>query len=154
MTIPVPVPVSQFPDATLPLDGTESVPLVKNGVTCKTPSASFAIFSTLWVPEIFTTVPAGTSHNVSAEGAIRLFIDTAAGDATITGFMPDGGASVWQDGQLLVVTNSGSVNSLTLDVETGSDPENQIYGVTAITLPPHGSQMMSYSATLEKLVML
>lgn len=154
MTIPVPVPTSQFPLATLPLSGTETVPLVQDGITKKTPTSAFSSFASRLVPEEFEVIPAGTSHNVQANGALRLFLDTSAGDATVTGFLPDGPGSVWQDGQIFIATNAGSVNALTLAVETGSDPENQIYGVTDITLPPHGSLMMVYSGTLEKLVMV
>lgn len=148
----VPVPVSQFPDAALPLVGDELVPLIKDGVTSKAPSNAFAVFANELVPEVFRAVAAGISNDVSAQGAMRLFIDTAAGDATITGFTPDG-VTLWRDGQVLIVTNAGAANLLTLAVETGSSPENQMYGITDITLPPHGSQMLVYSATLEKLVM-
>jgi hypothetical protein len=151
MTLPVPVPVSQFPDASLPLSGDEYVPLVQSGVTRKVPSASFATFSQRFVPEVFKAVLAGIVNDVEIEGAARLFIDTADGDTTITGFATSTG---WQDGQFLIVTNSGAANSLTLAIETGSSPENQIYGVTDLTLPPHGSKILCYSATLEKLVML
>lgn len=153
MTIPVPVPVSQFPDASLPLNGDELVPLVKDGVTSKVPSSAFAIFTTLLVPEEFIAIPAGTSDDVDSLGALRLFLDTAAGDAVVTGFTPDG-STPWKNGQILIVTNSGVASSLTLAVGTGSASENQLYGVTDITLPPHGSQMLCYSATLEKLVMV
>lgn len=148
MTIAVPVPVSSFPDATLPLTGAESVPLVQGGVTKKAPSSAFVSSEIRLVPEDFFVLPAGTTNDYNIGGAVRAFFDTAAGDATITGFT--GG----EDGQILVVTNSGSVNSLTLDVETGSAAANQIYGVTAITLPPHGSQQLCYSGTLLKWVML
>lgn len=148
----VPVPVSQFPDGNLPLIGSELVPIVQDGVTRKVPSGAFSVFSTALVPEVFKAVPAGTSHNVSADGALRLFLDTTAGAAIITGFTPDGGTP-WRDGQILIVTNAGAAALLELAVETGSLPENQMYGVTNITLPPHGSMMLVYSATLQKLVM-
>lgn len=153
MSIPVPVPVSQFPNATLPLVGSELIPLVQNGVTSKATADAFAIFATLLVPEVFKAVAAGTLNDVSAGGALRLFIDTAAGDVTITGFTFDG-VVPWRNGQPLIVVNAGAVNLLTLAVETGSAPGNQIYGVTDLTLPPHGSQMLCYSATLAKLVMV
>jgi len=155
MTIPVPVPVSQFPDATIPLTGSELVPLVQGGITKKTTASTFAVFATLLLPEIFRAIPAGNSNNVSAKGALRLFLDTAAGDATVTGFYPtDDPLVLWRDGQILIVANSGGANALTLAVGIGSIPANQIYGVTDITLPPHGSQMLVYSGTLQKLVMV
>lgn len=40
MTIPIPVPVSQFPAATLPLTGDEAVPLVQAGVTSQVPASA------------------------------------------------------------------------------------------------------------------
>lgn len=40
MTIPVPVPVSQFPSATLPLSGDENVPMVQNGTSVIAPSSA------------------------------------------------------------------------------------------------------------------
>jgi len=37
-----PVPISELPDASLPLAGTEPVPLVQGGVTCQAPASAFA----------------------------------------------------------------------------------------------------------------
>jgi hypothetical protein len=39
------LPISQLPAATLPLDGTEPVPVVQAGVTCQAPASSFTNFS-------------------------------------------------------------------------------------------------------------
>jgi hypothetical protein len=38
----IPVKISELPDATVPLVGTESVPLVQSGVTRKTPASGFS----------------------------------------------------------------------------------------------------------------
>lgn len=150
MTSPVPVPVSQFPLATTPLSGAEQVPLVQNGITKRVPASAFSAFGTTLTPESFLTVPAGITNDLNIGLATRVFIDTAAGNATVTGFVPTGDPI---DGQPLVVINSGASNNLELALETGSGGDFQLYGSFDITLSPHGAQLFYYSAGLAKWVM-
>lgn len=142
-----PVPVSQFPVATLPLDGDEEVPLVQDGITKRTPSSSFAVFGGALVPEATIAPPAGTFNDVDTLGALHLFVDTTAGDVTITGFEAPAVA-----GTPLLVTNSGT-NLLLLPTGPGSIPANQLYGLPDMGVPSLGSQMLYYSSTVSKWVL-
>lgn len=69
-----------------------------------------------------TAASAGSTHNFNPPGftpaVSYIDIDTAAGDATITGI--DGGFN----GRKLIITNTGA-NLLTLSTTGSSDPENQ-----------------------------
>lgn len=143
------VPITGLPTATLPLDGSELLPLVQNGQTVKVTllNAGLGPITKLGAELLFVSA-AGNNNNVALGNFNRLLVDTTAGDATITGI------AAGTDGQLCVVTNQGP-NLLTLaDSNAASLAANRLYGVTDITSPPKGSMLLSYSATLLKWVMV
>lgn len=151
MTIPVPVPVSQFPSATLPLEGDELVPIVKDGVTSKVPSSAFGVFSGKLAPEGAVTLPAGTYDNVDFDEVAHLLVTTSGGDVVITGFIAP---MTNPAGTPLLITNLGP-DLLTLNSEdAGSDAANQMLGVSDITIPPGGSQLMYYTFLNAKFVLV
>jgi len=77
-----------------------------------------------------------------------VLVETNAGDATFTGI------TAGSDGQLMVMTNEGPSLLTLADQNGGSASANQFYGVTDITLPAKGSQLLSYSGNLSKWVMV
>lgn len=144
------VKVSALPAATLPLSGTELVMLVQSGVSRRAPASAFIATVVTLGAEQVVVATAGTMNNVVIDVATvsRVLVDTSAGDAIFTGM------TAGADGQLMVVTN-GAANLLTLaDENGGSLTANQFYGVTDISLPSRGSQLLSYSGTLFKWVMV
>lgn len=144
------IKVSQLPSAVTPLTGDELVMLVQSGVSRQAPASAFHGTLPVLGDEQVIVAAAGTSNNVAVTVATvsRVLVDTTAGDATFTGL------TAGADGQLMVVTNQGT-NLLTLAAENGgSTAANQFYGVTDITLPAKGSQLLSYSANLTKWVMV
>lgn len=143
----VPVPVTSFPDATLPLSGVEVFPLVQSGGTKKTTVAA-AVSAALFGPEYSIVAAAGNNNNVPVAGN-RVLVDTTAGDAVITGFDATGIST----GYPLLVTNRGP-NALTLANQSGlSLAANRMFGVTDITWPPGGTAMLVRSGTLLRWVM-
>jgi hypothetical protein len=144
------IKVSQLPAAVTPLTGAELVMVVQSGVSRQTPASAFGGTITTLGGEQLITAAAGTSNNVAVTVASvnRVLVDTTAGDAVFTGM------TAGVDGQLMVVTNQGP-SLLTLDDENGGSlAANQFYGVTDITLPAKGSQLLSYSGNLTKWVMV
>jgi sugar/nucleoside kinase (ribokinase family) len=144
------VKVSALPAATLPLSGTELVMLVQSGVSRQAPASAFLAAVVTLGAEQVVVATAGTMNNVVIDVASvsRVLVDTSAGDVIFTGM------TAGTDGQLMVVTN-GAANLLTLaDENAGSLAANRYYGVTDISLPPRGSQLLSYSGTLFKWVMV
>jgi hypothetical protein len=98
------------------------------------------------VEQVFASA-AGNNNNVALT-AQRVLVDTAAGNATITGL------GALANGTLILVTNTG-VNDLVLAVENvGSVAANRLYGVADITIISHGSKFLSYSATLARWVLV
>lgn len=141
------IKISLLPEAQVPLAGTESVPLVQNGVTKRVAASEF--FATLVAgTEAALVTAAGGNNNVVIGTAQRLLVNTAAGAATITGFA--GGT----DGRMLLVTVTGA-NDLTLaDEDGGSIAANQLYGSDDLVLPQGVSLWLIYSGTLAKWVMV
>lgn len=139
MTNPVPVPVSQFPTASLPLDGTEIIPIVKNGVTSQTTSLALAVLAGVQ-PEGSLIAAAGNNANVDVSTIRWLFVDTSAGDATITSFV--GG----EPGQVLLITNQGPN---LLGIEGAA-----IFGLPGLTLPAKASELLYFSDTLSEWVLI
>lgn len=143
-----PVPISTLPDATLPMSGTEEIPLVQSGVTKKA-ALSDVVSTANFGPEFSLALVAGNNNDIPVAGGRALF-DTTAGDATVTGF----DATSVIDGQLLLVTNRGA-NALIIAAENaGSIVANRILAVTDITFPSGGSTLLSYSGTLLRWVMV
>lgn len=137
-----PVPISAFPDATLPLNGSELMPLVQSGETVKTTVAA-AVSAALFGPEYSIVGAAGNNNNVPVAGN-RLLVDTTAGDAVITGVDATGIAT----GYPLIILNRGP-NLLTLAVQNAASLiGNRLYGITDMALPPFGSMMLVRSGTL------
>lgn len=144
------IKVSQLPAAVTPLVGDEEVMIVQSGTSRRAPASAFQATVTVLGGEQVVVAAAGTSNNVSVTVATvsRVLVETTAGDATFTGI------TAGSDGQLMVMTNEGT-NLLTLASENvGSSSANQFYGVTDITLPAKGSQLLSYSGNLSKWVMV
>lgn len=144
------IKVSQLPSAVTPLTGDEEVMVVQSGVSRRAPASAFQSSVTTLGGEQTIVAAAGTTDNVPVTVATvsRVLVETTAGDAVFTGM------TAGSDGQLLVVTNEGS-GLLTLnDQDAGSLSVNQFYGVTNITLPAKGSQLLSYSGNLTKWVMV
>lgn len=140
MTIPVPVPVSQFPDATLPLSGNEQVPFIQNGITKKGPASALAALAGVVQPEGTFVAAAGVNINVDLSMARWLFVDTSAGDASIASFL--GGVP----GIIGLVTNLGP-NFLAL---SGAG----ILGFPDTTLPVGTTGLLYYSGTVNKWVLV
>lgn len=144
------IKVSQLPSAVTPLTGDEEVMLVQSGVSRRAPASAFQATVTVLGGEQVIVAAAGTSNNVSVTVASvsRVLVETSAGDATFTGI------TAGTDGQLMVVTNEGPSLLTLADQNGGSTSANQLYGVTDITLPAKGSQLLSYSGNLTKWVMV
>jgi hypothetical protein len=144
------IKVSQLPPAVTPLVGDEEVMVVQSGESRRAPASAFQTVVPVLGGGVVVVAAAGQSNDVVVDVTIvsRVLVTTTAGDATFTGI------TAGSDGQLMVVTNQGS-NLLTLaDQNVGSSSANQFYGVTDITLPAKGSQLLSYSGNLSKWVMV
>jgi hypothetical protein len=144
------IKVSQLAPALLPLSGDEEVMVVQSGSSRRAPSSAFGLGVTVLGGEVVVVATAGNNNNVSIPitTTSRVLVDTTAGDGTFTGL------TAGADGQLMVITNQGP-SLLTIADENGSSlSANQFYGVTDITLPAKGSQLLSYSESLAKWVMV
>lgn len=144
------IKVSELPAAVTPLTGDEEVMVVQSGVSRRAPASAFIASITILGGEEAFTASAGNNNNVTVDVATvnRVLVDTTAGDATFTGLVA--GTS----GQLMVITNRGPSLLTVADSNGSSTALNQFYGVTDITLPAKGSQLLSYSGTLTKWVMV
>jgi hypothetical protein len=138
------VKISALTEGTVPLSGTELVPVVQNGTTKRVPSAAFFAFRL--GDEMSFVAAAGVNNNVNPGAASRILVDTTAGAATITGFQ--GGT----DGRVLMVTCIGP-NELILDNETGT-AVNQLYAADDIALPEGTTVFLVYSDALLKWVIV
>ena len=150
MSATLEIKVSQLPDALQPLSGTEQVMLVQDGASVKAPvSAVRGVVVVLGGEEIIVAA-AGANDNVAVDvdNISRLLVDTTAGAARFTGM------TAGSDGQLMVATNAGPNTLEIANQDAGSLAANQYYGVTDITLVQGGSQLFSYSGTLDKWVMV
>lgn len=147
-----PVPVSQFPNATTPLSGTELVPIVQNGQTKKVASSQLGAGAgpAFGAEGVFVAL-AGNNDNISLSPDIRrVLVDTTAGDATITGLDATGVTS----GTPILVTNQGP-NLLTLAAQNaGSLAANRIYSNTDITKFAGDTFLMVRSGTLSRWVLV
>lgn len=144
------IKVSALPSAVTPLTGDELVMLVQSGESRRAPASAFQSAVTVLGGEEVIVATAGDNDNVTVTVATvsRILVDTTAGDAVFTGI------TAGSDGQLMVVTNEGP-SLLTLnDEDSGSTSANRLYGVTDISLPAKGSQLLSYSGNLSKWVMV
>lgn len=142
----VPIPVSQFDDAVLPLTGLELIPMVQGGETVKAVLAAISASSIIG-SEFTAVVVAGANPNVPVTGN-RALVNTTPGAMQITGF------AAQSTGTILLVTNVG-INTLELmNQNVGSLLANRLYGVTDIMLPAGGSQMFCYSGTLARWVFI
>lgn len=91
----------------------------------------------------------GVHNDVVVDAHSRVLLDSSPGAMSITGFA--GGA----DGKLLLITNGGSTNSVTLTKEgSGSGASNRLFGAGDRILAPGASQLLSYSATLSRWIMI
>lgn len=144
------IKVSQLPAAVTPLVGDEEVMIVQSGTSRRVSASAFQATVTVLGGEQVIVAAAGTSNNVSITVATvsRVLVETTAGDATFTGI------TAGSDGQIMVVTNEGPSLLTLADQNGGSSSANQFYGVTDITLPARGSQLLSYSGNLSKWVMV
>lgn len=143
-----PVAITQLPQATLPLNGTEIVPLVKNGVTVQTP-LSAAMSASFFGPEFAAALAVGNNNNVAVSGNRALFT-TSGGTAAITGFNATGVST----GAPLIVTNNGANNIQFVPQSVLSLAANRIFFNTTLTILPGQSLLLVYSATLSRWVLL
>lgn len=144
------VKISELPSAT-PLAGDEAVPIVQGGITSQTTVQDIAnLTAGLLGGEQEIAAAAGDNNNVAVTVATvnRVLVDTTAGSANFTGI------TAGANGQLLVVTNEGASDLTLANESASSSANNRFYGVTDITLPVGGSQLLSYSGTLTRWVMV
>lgn len=99
------------------------------------------------------TAAAGSQNNVAPDASVniqtlgRLFVNTAAGNATFTGL------SAGYDGQLLWVNVAGG-NTLTLNTADGSSTAaNQFSGSANLTFNSGDNLLLCYDGTLQKWLM-
>lgn len=148
MTTPVPTPVSDFPLAGA-LDGTEIVPVVKDGITSQSTTQDIADLAgggALALSGELALVAAAGNNNNAALGSANnsLLVNTAAGAAALTGI------AAGDPGQVCVVTNTGA-NTLDLPPEDlNSTAANRLYGAVTLTLLQNQSRMLVYSPTLTR----
>jgi len=138
-----------LPAATLPLSGTELIPLVQGGTTKEAPASAFGgggisgVFSLTSL--LAVGIAAGTTNDwaPALAGVSRLEV-TAAGLATVTGLA--GGT----DGRVMVLTNVG-VNDILLSTEDVlSVVANRFSGNGDFFLVSGASVMFLYSVTLNR----
>lgn len=151
----VPIPVSQFDDGALPLTGAELLPLVQNGHTVKVSTSALTALAgnvTRFGNETSFVAVAGDNNNAALGSFNRVLVDTAAGDAVITGMAAP--VDVTLDGLVRILVNNG-VNMLTIAAESVlSTAANRQFGLADITLPSHGTMLLFYSFTLARWVMV
>ena len=129
------------------LDGDEIAALVKNGVSVQSPVSAFATLA-LFSPEASLVAAAGNNNNINIGTARILVVDTSLGAAALTGFQLGG------TGRPLLIVNDGA-NDLTLPAEdANSTAENRIYGLAAFIVPAGAAQMLIYSDTLLRWVIV
>lgn len=142
MTVTTGVAITSLPAATLPLTGTEAIPLMQGGVAKQAPPSAFGGSGAV---SLTTTVPvalaAGDNNNLLVVGlaAANRLLCTPAGDANLSGIQ--GGA----EGQLLLVQNLSAVFSITLLNESGlSVAGNRIVGSFGgdVFIPPLGAALL------------
>lgn len=145
----VAIPISQLPVADLPLTGDELIVVVQDGLT-KQSDVADSVASPIFGSEAVVVLPAGQSNNVPVP-AMRMLIDTTVGDISISGFDSTGVPS----GRPLFVTNTGSVNLLTLlNANAGSLAQNRNYGPADLALPPGTTGMLIRSGLLLRWMMV
>lgn len=124
------VPISELGAATLPLDGTEQVPLVQDNVTRRASVASIAAASGI----AEEALPVGTTNNLvvaDIETATRLGL-TLAGDADLTGMVPPASP----DGKRMMLVNRSAAFTLTVLSNTTSTAANRFISNGDIIVPP------------------
>lgn len=138
---------TQLPPAAA-LDGTEILCMVQNGISVQGTVDDIGAL-TSFTPEAVLIAAAGDNNSIDIGSAKWLLVTTAAGIANLTGFL--GGTA----GRPLIVTNRGP-NNLVLPIESGSSPapSTRIYGGFDLTLPSGNSQLLIYSDTLARWVIV
>lgn len=123
------VKISELPAATLPLDGTEAVPIVQAGETVQAPAIEFGPLLPLTVPDGGTGITSGTSGGVpyfSASGTI-----SSSGALTINRIVLGGGA-----GAAPTVLGSLGTSTTVLHGNAGGAPS---FGAVSLTADVTGN---------------
>jgi hypothetical protein len=146
------IPISQLPDADLPLTGAEIVPLVQSGVTKQVPVLDLAGTtpgSVVWTGTATSALAAGANNNllVDISAAARLGLTPADSTSELRGLQ--GGV----DGKMLMIVNLSTVETLTVIVESGtSDAANRFAINGDLVVPPRCGALFMYEGTLDRWV--
>jgi hypothetical protein len=150
MTTVTGIPISQLGAATLPLVGTEMIPLVQDGVTRQAPASALgpgagAIVWTGVVTAILGASPVNDlGTDISAASKLAL---TMTGDTTLTGLA--GGI----EGKLIMIVNRDAVDTLTIEPEDGGSTAANRFSINgSLIVPPLCGALFQYDGTISRWV--
>lgn len=121
--------ISALPSASLPLAGTELVPLVQGGVTCRVAASHLGAGGGPGpVAEVYALIPSGSIDNYAPAGFVagitnRLILTPTDSTSVILGI-----AAASTDGFAIdIICNPGSALPVKLQNDSSATPGNDIY---------------------------
>lgn len=145
------IPITDLPEATLPLAGTEPILCVQDGVTSQVPASAFggtAGAAVLWTGIATAALPAGVSNDVVVDvtQASRL-------DLTLAGAAQLNGLNAGTDGQMLSIQNLSTVDDLTIEPEAAGSTAAQRFAINGtLIVPARCAALFMYNGTVARWV--